>query len=71
MFKLVDFYGETLKEHQKITKRIGQMRTGKPKKKEADGVLARLWQHECQHLEGELNLDFAKPGSIEFVTSDP
>ena len=44
---------------------------GKAQEKEADGVLARLWQHEYKHLEGELNLDFAKPGSIEFVTSDP
>lgn len=36
-----------------------------------EGFLARLRQHECDHLEGVINLDKAVPGSIEFVTRDP
>ncbi len=44
---------------------------GKVQEKEADGVLARLWQHEYNHLQGVCNIDIAEQGSIEFVTSDP
>lgn len=44
---------------------------GKNQEKEADGVLARLLQHEYDHLQGICNLDIAERGSIEFVTSDP
>jgi peptide deformylase len=35
------------------------------------GFLARLLQHECDHLNGVINLDKAVEGSIEFVTRDP
>jgi len=44
----------------------GQMRQEK-----MDGVIARLWQHEYDHLQGVVNLDRAEPGSIEFVTTNP
>ncbi len=44
---------------------------GKIQEKEAAGVLARLLQHEHDHLRGVCNLDVAERGSIEFVTSDP
>ena len=38
---------------------------------EADGFLARLLQHEYDHLQGIVNLDKAEPSSIEFMLSDP
>lgn len=38
---------------------------------EADGFLARLLQHEYDHLEGIVNIDVAEPGSIEFMVDDP
>ena len=37
----------------------------------AEGFLARLLQHEADHLLGIVNLDKAIPGSINFVTKDP
>lgn len=39
--------------------------------KEFDGFLARLLQHENNHLEGVVNIDVAEPKSIEFITKDP
>lgn len=44
---------------------------GALKTKEVDSVLARLLQHEYKHLEGELNIDIAEPGSLEIITDDP
>ncbi|KKS45049.1 MAG: Peptide deformylase [Candidatus Azambacteria bacterium GW2011_GWA1_42_19] len=44
---------------------------GQTQKQEAESVLARLLQHEYDHLQGVCNLDIAEAGSIEFVTSDP
>lgn len=38
---------------------------------EADGFLARLLQHEYDHLEGILNIDIAERGSIEYIVNDP
>lgn len=43
----------------------------KQRQEEFTGVLARLLQHEYDHLLGIVNLDKAKLGTIEFVTSDP
>jgi peptide deformylase len=36
-----------------------------------DGFKARLWQHEEGHLNGEVSLDIAVPGTIEIISSDP
>lgn len=36
-----------------------------------DGFLARLIQHELDHLEGVVNVDKAEKGAIDFMTSDP
>ena len=44
---------------------------GQVREQETEDVLARLLQHEHDHLRGVCNLDIAEPGSIEFVTSDP
>ena len=39
--------------------------------KEYDGFMARLLQHEYDHLEGILNVDIAEPGTLEEMNSDP
>lgn len=39
--------------------------------REVDGFLARLLQHEYDHLEGILNVDIAEEGTIEVMSSDP
>lgn len=44
---------------------------GEVKSTEADGFLARLLQHEHDHLLGIVNIDIAESGSIEFMTDDP
>jgi peptide deformylase len=44
---------------------------GKETEEKAEGFLARLLQHEYDHLQGIVNLDKAVEGSIEFVTKDP
>lgn len=44
---------------------------GDNKKEEVDGLLARLLQHEYDHLEGIVNVDKAEPASIEFMINDP
>ncbi len=36
-----------------------------------DGFLARLLQHEYDHLEGIMNVDLAEKGTIHFMTEDP
>lgn len=46
-------------------------RYGDRKTEKAESVMARLWQHECDHLDGVVNLDIAEIGSIELVSSDP
>lgn len=37
----------------------------------ADGMIARLLQHECDHLQGVLNLDIAERGSLELLKNNP
>ena len=44
---------------------------GKKQKKEFDGFLARLLQHEYYHLKGVVNLDLAEKGTIDFLTTNP
>lgn len=44
---------------------------GKPETIEADGFLARLLQHEYDHLLGIVNIDIAETGTIEFMVNDP
>lgn len=36
-----------------------------------DGVMARLLQHESDHLEGIMNLDIALRGTVEFALRNP
>lgn len=44
---------------------------GSSKRERFDGFLARLYQHEEDHLRGILNLDKACNGGIGFATFDP
>lgn len=44
---------------------------GEKKIEEVDSFLARLLQHEYDHLEGIVNIDKAEPASIEFMVNDP
>jgi peptide deformylase len=44
---------------------------GEEYEQEFDGFLARLIQHEYDHLQGVVNLDIAVPGSIEMATFNP
>ena len=44
---------------------------GQLHKEKFDGFLARLYQHEEDHLRGIINLDHACDGGIEFATFDP
>lgn len=44
---------------------------GENVKEEADSFLARLLQHEHDHLEGIVNIDKAEPASIEFMINNP
>jgi peptide deformylase len=45
--------------------------SGDIKTEEAKSFLARLLQHEYDHLEGIVNVDKAEAASIEFMTNDP
>ncbi len=51
------YYG-TVSRHQAVTVR-GQDRTGKEMRIKADGWLARVFQHEIDHLDGVLFIDKA------------
>ena len=46
-------------------------KAGGKQEKEFTGLVARLIQHEYDHLQGIPNFDKAEAGTIEFVTSDP
>jgi peptide deformylase len=43
---------------------------GKTVKIKAEGLLARIFQHEFDHLNGKLFIDRAEPGSLHYVTRD-
>lgn len=44
--------------------------SGKPVKIKAEGMLARIFQHELDHLNGKLFIDRADPGSLHYVTAE-
>ena len=43
---------------------------GKPIKIKAEGLLARIFQHELDHLNGMLFIDRADPNSLHYVTEE-
>ena len=51
-------YGE-VKRHTKVTM-VAQDIDGKIFKRGAGGLLAHIYQHECEHLDGVLFIDNAK-----------
>ena len=52
-------YRGLVDRHEKITL-VGLDRTGKKLRVKADGWLARVFQHEIDHLDGQLYIDIAK-----------
>ncbi|HIE08238.1 MAG TPA: peptide deformylase [Armatimonadetes bacterium] len=44
--------------------------SGEPVEIEAEGLLARVFQHEVDHLEGVLFIDRVLPGTLEWVIED-
>lgn len=43
---------------------------GKPIKIKAEGLLARIFQHEMDHLNGTLFIDRADPNSLHYLTEE-
>lgn len=43
---------------------------GKPIKIKAEGLLARIFQHELDHLNGKLFIDRADPNSLHYLTEE-
>lgn len=43
---------------------------GKPVKIKAEGLLARIFQHELDHLNGTLFIDRVDPGTLHYVTEE-
>jgi len=60
--------GEVKRANEVIVK--GMDLSGKPVKVKAEGVLARIFQHEIDHLEGRLFLDRVEPGTLHYITED-
>ncbi len=48
----------------------GMDATGKSVKIKAEGFLARIFQHEIDHLEGKLFIDRVEPDTLEYVTNN-
>lgn len=46
-------------------------KNSEPQEQTFDGFMARLIQHEEDHLHGHVNVDIALPGTLEIVSSDP
>ncbi len=44
--------------------------TGKAVKIKAEGFLARIFQHEIDHLDGRLFIDRVEPDTLEYVTNE-
>ncbi|MHB1456539.1 MAG: peptide deformylase [Armatimonadota bacterium] len=48
----------------------GNNMKGKPVKIKAEGLLARILQHEIDHLNGTLFIDRADPETLHYITAD-
>jgi peptide deformylase len=44
---------------------------GNKQEEKVEGFMARLWQHEEEHLRGVVSIDHPVPGTIELLSSDP
>ena len=60
--------GEVCRAERIVVKGIDA--DGRAVKIKAEGLLARILQHEIDHLEGTLFIDRADPRTLEYVTDD-
>jgi len=60
--------GEVRRASEIVVK--GKDLNGKPVKIKAEGLLARIIQHEIDHLDGTLFIDRADPDSLQYVTEE-
>ncbi len=60
--------GEVKRADEVVVK--GTDLNGKTVKVKAQGLLARIFQHEMDHLNGTLFIDRAEPGSVHYVTEE-
>jgi len=60
--------GEVRRANEIVVK--GKDLNGKPVKIKAEGLLARIIQHEIDHLDGTLFIDRADPDSLQYVTEE-
>lgn len=60
--------GEVRRANEVVIK--GTDLNGKPIKIKAEGLRARIFQHEFDHLNGTLFIDRADPGTLQYVTED-
>jgi peptide deformylase len=60
--------GEVRRAEKVVVK--GMDAVGKPVRIKAEGLLARIFQHEIDHLEGTLFIDRVEPDTLEYVTSE-
>ena len=60
--------GEVKRANEVVVK--GTDLKGKAVKVKAEGLLARIFQHEIDHLEGTLFLDRVEPGTLHYITED-
>jgi peptide deformylase len=60
--------GQVKRAQQIVVK--GMDATGKTVKIKAEGLLARIFQHEIDHLEGTLFIDRVEPDTLEYITDE-
>lgn len=60
--------GEVVRANEIVIK--GMDIKGKSVKIKAEGLLARIIQHELDHLYGKLFIDKAEPGSLHYLTDE-
>ncbi len=60
--------GEVKRANEITVKGIDQ--NGKEVKIKAEGFLARIFQHEMDHLDGHLFVERAEPGSLHYITPE-
>ncbi len=65
---LPGLWGEVRRAEEVVIR--GMDLNGKPLKIKAEGFLARILQHELDHLYGHLFIDRAEPESVHYVTDD-
>ena len=65
---LPGLHGEVKRANQIVIK--GMDLSGKTVRVKAEGMLARIFQHEMDHLNGTLFIDRAEPDSLHYITEE-